>query len=96
VTHRREEHFDRVPIHGVALLRELRLTRSALSAALVWSQSDDKESVTSKRNGPELIDCGRVGARTRGTAYQLLFENVSPPFDMIFLIRACGGGAVLG
>jgi len=40
----------------------------------------------SKRNGPELIDCGRVVARTRGMAYQLLFENVSPPFDRIFLI----------
>jgi hypothetical protein len=86
VPHRRE-HFDRAPIHGIALLQELetdkeRVVRNAVSGP----NYDDKESVMSKRNGPELIDCGRVSARTRGMAYQILFENVSPPFDRIFLI----------
>jgi hypothetical protein len=33
----------------------------------------------------ELIDCGRVSARTRGLSFQLLFEPVNPLFGRIFI-----------
>ena len=47
----------------------------------------DKESVMSGNQRIELVDCGQVSRRTRGLAFQLLLENVNPPFNRIFLIR---------
>jgi hypothetical protein len=47
----------------------------------------DNESVMSGNQRIELVDCGQVSRRTRGLAFQLLLENVNPPFNRIFLIR---------
>lgn len=49
--------------------------------------SFDTESVMSGNQRIELVDCGQVSRRTRGLAFQLLLENVNPPFTRIFLIR---------
>jgi hypothetical protein len=49
--------------------------------------SCDKQSVMSGNQLIELVDCGQVSRRTRGLAFQLLLENVNPPFNRIFLIR---------
>jgi hypothetical protein len=48
--------------------------------------ADDTESVMSTNHRIELVDCGQVSRRTRGLAFQLLLENVNPPFNRIFLI----------
>ena len=40
----------------------------------------------SRRNPPELIDCGQVSRRTHGLPFLIAYEAVSPPFNRIFLI----------
>jgi hypothetical protein len=38
-----------------------------------------------KRDGPELVDCGQVSTGTHGLAFQILYENVTPPFNRYYL-----------
>ena len=43
--------------------------------------------VLSTSNPIELVDCGQASRRTRGLAFQLLLENVNPPFNRIYPLR---------